>query len=248
MFNSQPRTSQVLDGPELKISKYAIIGEYAADGPARFVKHAAIVRQDCKLLKSAPIEVWHSGPPIVAGALTSPSPGHATCKSDIVGDLCLTTSETEAIDDWLATVEKEICQKSLKPFEQYTILPHMKWHLSEEGRRTHRRFSCAGFVIEAYQSSNISLLSSELPLADEEQLATAYRGLFEIEKREKRIQDYVGFKGRSDLGLTAAGPWPIALPGYLFHSTERATILNRRPAPLTPSGIEMAFYPRKDGS
>ena len=68
-------------------------------------------------------------------------------------------------------------------------------------------------------------------------------GLLEIEKRPKKVQDQLGFKGRADLGLDDTQEWPVALPGYLFHSTFRATDETPRPAPYIPAGVHEACFP-----
>jgi hypothetical protein len=225
-------------------SRYAIVGVYA-DGEPSFVRHAALLKNRCDLDATTPVDVWHIGPPIVTGFETAQQhPEMTKVRLDVIGDLVLSENECEAITDWRAGVEKERRGIHLKPFEQYKILPHVDRDPSEEGRRGPRRFSCAGYVIEAYDAAGIKLLDlDQLPLADETHLKNAYSGLLEMESKPKRVQDRLGFKGRADLGLTTPGKWPIALPGYLFHSTLRATDATPRLGPYSPNGIHEVCFP-----
>lgn len=233
-------------GPKAAIrgSRYAIVGVYA-EGEQSFVRHAALLKDRCDLDSTTPVHIWHVGPPIVTGPETAQQHSKATkARVGVIGDLALSERECEAITDWRAGVEKEQRGIHLKPFEQYKILPHVDRDRSEVGRRGPRRFSCAGFVIEAYDAAGIKLLDLDrLPLADETHLQNAYSGLLKIENAPKPVQDRLGFRGRADLGLTTPEKWPIALPGYLFHSTSRATDAAPRLGPYSPNGIHEASFP-----
>lgn len=225
-------------------SQYAIVGCYAEAGND-FVKHAALLRRNGEVNPTNPVDVFHMGPPIVTGDETGlRNSSSKQIHAHVIGDLLLDQSECEAVTDWLAGVEKEHRELRLKLFEQYKILPHVDRDVSEEGRRGSRRFSCAGFVIEAYRAAEIELLElGQLPQAKELELQHAYSSLIEIEKRPVEVQLKLGFKGRKDLGLTDADGWPIALPGYLFHSTSRATDESPRPQPYRPKGVHEAYFP-----
>lgn len=193
------------NGPKgtIRGSRYAIVGVYSEpERESNFVRHAALLKDRCDLNSTTPVEVWHVGPPIVSGPETAQQPSAVTkVRVDVIGDLALSESECEAITDWRAGVEKERRGIHLKPFEQYKILPHVDRDKSEEGRRGSRRFSCTGFVIEAYDAAGIQLLNlDQLPLADEAHLKKAYSELLRIEAAPATVQKRYGFKGRADLG------------------------------------------------
>jgi len=193
------------------------------------------------------VEVWHMGPPVVAGPYTASQSSNKDCWPDVVGDLCLDAPECEAIEHWLAGIEKQHRSIRLKPFQQYTILPHADLPVSEERRRLPQRFSCTGFVMQAYSEAGIELLvePNSLPEVDRECLENAYSGFLEWENRAPRIQERFGFTSLEDIGITGQGPWKIALPGYLFHATARATDDKPRPRPHQPASSDEAYFPLK---
>ncbi len=230
-------------------SQYAIVGSYAKVG-SNFVQHAALLQSTTNVDSTNPIEVRHVGPPIVAGDHTASQKfAKKQIQAHVIGDLLLDQSECEAVTDWLVGVEKEHRLLSLKPFEQYKIMPHMDRDISEDGRRGPRRFSCAGFVIEAYLAAEIELLDlAHLPQAKEPELQDAYPDLLRIEKWRDEKKSEIGFRGRKDLGLSDEEGWPVALPGYLFHSTARASDESPRLGPYRPAGVHEACFPAGNAS
>jgi len=218
--------------------EYSVVGEYAETGLRSFVRHVAILKNGQPLVGPARVEVYHMGPPIVAGdkSAAAVSFDQRSCRADVVADIALDAEEREAIEDWLAEVEKQD-RSGVEAFQQYVVMPHLEWVRSAEtGRRIRQRFSCAGFVIECYGAAEIVLIDTkaELPEVDEELLAFAYPDLAKLERADERIRTRYGFKGREDLGLHGQGPWRVVLAGYLFHSLKRATADNPRPAPYVP--------------
>lgn len=224
----------------VKATRYAIIGEYAKDQPTGFVRHAALLKESMEITTQIEVGVWHIGPPIVAGLQGSKE---ARCRVDVLGDISLSIAECEAVADFLASVEKEN-RSAVRRFQQYTIIPHMKWTVSEEGRRVRRRFSCTGFVIEAYREAGVELIDTDhLPLAEESILKAIYSELEQIEAAEEAFQRRIGFLGRGDLGIHGPGPWAIALPGYIFHSTARLADGEKRPERYQPTTVKEAYFP-----
>jgi len=228
-----------------QFSKYAIVGNYVRKRDDCFVQHAAILAETTKLDGVSEASVFHMAPPPHAGIQTASLRGaKKTITPQLVGDLILTNDECEAIDDWLAGVESECASfTTLAPLQYYVIRPHMVTPLSEEGRRRPRRFSCSGFVIEAYREADIKLLELEsIPRVRVETLRPAYEFFFSLEERDSRTQEKFGFKGREDLGVDDADSWDVVLPGYLFHSTARATDENPRPPhPFVPEARHACF-------
>ncbi|MCH8150102.1 MAG: hypothetical protein IH987_19335 [Planctomycetes bacterium] len=228
-FVTKRLNSWTVDGRE-EFSEFSVVGSFA-DNPEAFVSHAAMLKDFVELPAQAAVAVWHMGPPLVAGErLSSEASERAReIQAEIVGDIALSIPERNKMKNWIAKVDKQ--RRPRPPFQQYVIQPPMKWERSEKGRKLYQRFSCAGFVIECFVAAGINLIdSASLPAVDEQLLSAAYPVLVRIEQTTPEAQAKFGFKGRGDLGLVDEGPWPIVLAGYLFHSLQRASSENPRPA------------------
>lgn len=232
-------------GLSRRFSQYSIVGKYVDSGPLDFVRHVAILKDDVDLAGPADVEVYHMGPPVVAGEGSASVPfSKRSCRTDLVADLAIDAEEREAIEDWLAEVEKED-RKYVKPFQQYVVIPHVTWVWSpENGRRLRRRFSCAGFVIECFRAAAVDLIdtSADMPEVDAGLLEVAYPDLVGLQNADDRIKERVGFKGRDDLGLPGNGPWRAVLAGYVFHSLNRVTSANPRPGAHVPTSTREACF------
>ncbi len=229
--------------PPMLFGEYVIIGTYSFLGPT-FVGHLALLSKDAILPNVGPIDVWHSGPPIVAGPRTKSGAGaNLRTSADLISDIRLTSEERNAMKNWRAKVDKE--RRPLQPFQQYIIDPPIKWVMSELGRPLRRRFSCVGFVIDCYASAGIRVLgpTGALPAVSEISVAAAYPDLIRIEQSGPRVRARYGYKGREDLGLIGPGPWRIALAGYVFHALFRATAERPRPREHVPASEAEAYYP-----
>lgn len=116
--------------------------------------------------------------------------------------------------------------------EMYIVLPHAAPLLEADGRYARVRFSCAGFVVEAYKAARIPTVDTEsLPNVDLREIELAYP---EIENRPRL---------RNAVGLTDDGPWPVLLCGYLFHALDRTPEAIRQVA-YVPQ-LEDRYYPRR---
>ena len=226
-------------GAPTSFQPYSIVGVYADSGPAGFVRHLALLKDNASLNGPEKVDVYHMGPPIVAGPQSATAPfARRSCRADILSDIALDAEERESIEDWLAEVEKED-RTDLKPFQQYVVVPHVAWVVAPEtGRRIRRRFSCVGFVIECYAAAAIVLVDTgvALPDVDEATLKVAYEELARIEAND-RLKARCGFKSREDLGLHGIGPWKVVLAGYVFHSLKRVTIYTPRPGAYVPGSV-----------
>jgi hypothetical protein len=218
-------------------SQYAIVGKYADGGPPNFVQHVALLREGGPVVAKEEVNVLHMGPPLVAGdQARTTNPTERKCRTDLVADLVLDAEERESIADWLSHVESEDVNHPWNPVEQYIVVPHFKWETAREtGRRIRRRFSCAGFVIEAYRHANIRLIDAdgELPDVREDLLRAAYPNV--DLSRHDRV--------RAKWGLGGSGPWKVILAGYLFHSTVRATPASPRPPAYLPQSAAEGSFP-----
>lgn len=229
------RTLKDLAGESPPCSQYAIVGKHAESGPTCFVQHVALLREGGPVSAKAEVNVFHMGPPLVAGdQAQTTKPGDRKCRADLIADLVLDTEEREAIDDWLIEVEAEDRAHPRNFAEQYTVIPHVDWIIAPEtGRRIRRRFSCSGFVIEAYRRADIELIDTDgqLPDVHEQVLHAAYPALTRLKSVRERV------------GLPGNGPWKVILPGYLFHSTARATSASPRPPAYPPQSAAEGSFP-----
>ncbi|GAB4187107.1 MAG: hypothetical protein Kow00105_01680 [Phycisphaeraceae bacterium] len=125
----------------------------------------------------------------------------------------LDDDELKQIELFIDEHNNEQEAQKLREFDSYIVHPHTK--LSPDG--SYRLFSCAGFVLEAYREAGIDLIdmTGVLPSVDLQILKVAYP---EIQNSRSRLRISVLEK----LGLRGNGPWPVLLPGYIFHSMARA--------------------------
>jgi hypothetical protein len=120
--------------------------------------------------------------------------------------------------------------------EIYTIYPHATPATQDDGRYSRMRFSCAGFVFEAYSAARIKLLDpSQLPYIDLRTINDAY-------PNETRLIGR-GLVRHEDLGLGGDGPWPVLLCGYLLNSLCRAAVAVRADVYSVSAGDEC--FPQK---
>ena len=228
--------------------QFAVVGMYVKDRRP-FVQHAALLAKDTQLSGEAPVAVHHMGPPMEQDDQCLCHLGQRGAQEEmilchLVGQVNLTLEEQEAIATWIASVATQYTPVRIKPFQQYSIAPHMKWVIAETGRPLRQRFSCVGYVVEAYLAAGIALIDqSSLPLAEQAELALAYPQLQRIAE-EPRLGKHLGYIDLADLGLTGEGPWPVLLAGHVFHATRQQEEMNRRPdTPFQPTLNTQAYYP-----
>jgi hypothetical protein len=97
------------------------------------------------------------------------------------------------------------------------------------------RFSCAGFVMKAYEAARISLIEmATVPAIDLAALKNGYpRMAWLLEKEDVRKK----------LGLDDGGMWPAVLAGYVVNSLNRGADEVRRQPLVVSSGDE--FFPSR---
>ena len=96
----------------------------------------------------------------------------------------------------------------------------------------YRRFSCTGLAVECYLSVDIRLVNIDhLPPVDVETLIPAYGSIVKDQRLRERLK----------IGLDGSGPWPVLLPGYLFHSLARHES-EIRTEPYSPQSIADASF------
>jgi hypothetical protein len=121
--------------------------------------------------------------------------------------------------------------------QMYCIYPHSDPVREADGRYSRMRFSCSGFVFEAYLSAGIILCTIEgLPRVEMEVIMAAYPQQARLMESERVTAD--------SLGLKESGPWPVLLCGYLFHALNRPPSVIRAQAYAPVAGDE--FFPSSE--
>jgi hypothetical protein len=150
-------------------------------------------------------------------------------RMDVFGAADLTQDDRAMIRAFIDGVRNEYAvNDALEPSDQYCVQPHfVEAHPDESVRR----FSCAGFVYECYRELGIVLVDLDrVPCVGVELLKLAY-------PRFARSLDSSAFRKR--IGLSDGGPWPVLLPGYLFHSLKRGPTICRSGPYQANSGDEL---------
>lgn len=116
--------------------------------------------------------------------------------------------------------------------EVYCVFPHFCDYTEADGRYVRKKFSCAGFVFEAYRKARIHLLHIQMmPTVDLNILKAAYPTFVSfLDRPSERIK----------LGLNGDGPWPVMLCSYLFHALDRK-VGQIRQAPYAPTAGDHIF-------
>lgn len=225
-----------LEAEATTLRRFSVVAEYAEPDDRCFVRHVALLRDDCRLQCGSDVEVWHVCPPVVAGERTGRAAPRdlQQCCAHAVGFLDdLTLDELAGIAITLAEIDDQT-QPLDSPLKQYVVHPPVEWVTDcVTGTKRFRRFSCVGFVHECYDAgAGIRLLnlSEDMPQVDLTTLGAAYG---EPVHRE-RI--------REQLGIVGKPPWSLVLPGYLMHSLSRSSTEIRK-VPHVPSSVGEAAFP-----
>ncbi len=221
-----------VNGTTLSLSIFDVVGQ---DGDeSGFIGHTGLA-ESAGLQSAAKIPVLDMGPPLHGqGCL-----GHI--RGDVVGSTTLTHDEVQKIrtfvdrhkNEHLVFLQFNTGQLIKAAPQMYCVHPHTSPFYEDDGRYTRMRFSCAGFVFEAYKKARIKLLdSNDLPMVDIAVIRLAYPGQVRL------IES--GRTSLETLGLEGDGPWPVLLCGYLFHALNRDANVIRK-EPYAPSIADRCF-------
>lgn len=221
-----------IEGSSVSPSVFDVVGT-DGDEPC-FIAHAGLAESAFSCEVHA-VPVFDMGPPLRGR-------GRAVAiRADAIGSAELDVDELHKIRvfiDLHAGEHASLMQLSPRDIlhrapEMYCIFPHAEECREDDGRYARTRFSCAGFALEAYKSAGIMLLYADaLPAVSMDVLRSAYP------EHIRRLES--GRIAPDSLGLTGAGPWPVLLCGYLFHSLARSAG-EIREQPYSPT-IEDRFF------
>ena len=184
-----------------------------------FLGHTGLARDAAAQRRDA-VPVYHMGPPLEVD-------GHMP--ADVVGSAGLSVGETARLRDFIARHAGEHAaaaqtfrnlrrQRTIRELlellpQLYCIYPHAEPFYEADDRYPRMRFSCAGFVFEAYREARIPLFDeSQLPPIDLARIKKAY-------PRFAKYLDDLDF--RQKMGLKSGDQWPVMLCGYLLQATNR---------------------------
>ncbi len=222
-----------------RAQRFSVVGTYAQPNRDRFVRHVALLRDDCELYFGSLATVRHTLPPIVAGEHSSQvlPQAYGQCAVHVVAYLeDLTADEAAGIETTLADIDVQTQLIGPAPaLSHYVVDPPVLWVIDNvTGTKRFRKFSCVGFVLECYQEgAGICLLNldGQFPPVDIETLAAVYGNPVRNEKLRQRF------------GLTGPGEeWRIVVPGYVMHSLAR-TSSEVRQLPYAARSADEANFP-----
>lgn len=221
-----------VEGSTLSLSIFDVVGQ---DGDeSGFIAHTGLV-ESAGSQSAARIRVFDMGPPLHGQGCS----GHV--RANVVGSATLTDDEVQKIktfvnrhaNEHLAFLQFSGSQLIEAVPQMYCIHPHASPFCEDDGRYARMRFSCAGFVFEAYKKARIRLLDlKDLPMVDIAVIRLAYS--LQVRLMEARR---IGLEA---LGLEGSGPWPVLLCGYLFHTLNRDAD-DIRHEPYAPSIADRYF-------
>ena len=192
-------------GPQI-LSRYDVVGTHA-DRQIRFVTHVGLHNADNRSVEvDDDISAVHMRPPLKQGE---------AIKAHVAGHVPLTNDEIKEVSAWIEEIADEYHESGADARRQFVVDPLWKDEVDPNtGVRRYRRYSCAGFVLDAHRQVGLELLKIDadaLPEVDRRIIESAYP-----EAREHpRLLTQCGLKGN--------GPWQIVLPGYVLHALGRST-------------------------
>lgn len=218
-----------LGGTAVVIRQHDVVGQDATGTP-EFVGHVGLAGEDRDLFgRSDELPLVHMRPPLEIGS--------SRCRIDCVATAGLTWEERMQIGLFVDEMQSEYEAARLRGDRrrQYVIAPHIVPIRAPDGTVIYHRFSCAGFVIEAYREIEIHLLRTDadsLPAVSLETLVRQYPDLEGL-LQNPRVREAYGIPGE--------GPWPVVLAGYVIHALDRAEVEIRGVPYTARAGDE--FFP-----
>jgi hypothetical protein len=219
-------------GSTLSLSIFDVVGQDSDE--SGFIDHTGLA-EFAGSQNAAKIPVLDMGPPLHGQG------GSGHVRANVVGSATLTADEVQKIktfvnrnaNEHLVFLQFSMSQLIKAAPQMYCVHPHASPLYEDDGRYARMRFSCAGFVLEAYRKARIKLMdSNDLPMVDIGVIRSAY---------PEQIRLVEGRRISSEaLGLEGSGPWPVLLCGYLFHALNRDADVIRH-EPYAPSIADRYF-------
>lgn len=216
----------------VSLNIYDVVG---VDGDqVGFIRHAGLA-ESVGSQDTHEVTVVDMGPPLHAGGRAGRVHASAVGSAELTDDEVqkIRTFVDRHVNEHRAFLQLSQSQLLRSAHQMYCIYPHAVALNEDDDRYVRMKFSCAGFVFEAYRAARITLLhTNALPAVDMAVIKSAY-------PREAHLMER-GRVSRESLGLEGNGPWPVLLCGYLFHALGRDAGLIRQ-QPHTPSTDNQYF-------
>jgi hypothetical protein len=218
--------AQLLRDEPVPAHRYDVAAHDSQDLP-NFVQHVGLFADDrSELRRNDQVPLVHMGPPLETGegTIAIQSMGTAALRTDDILQIQI------FIDDRAAEYEAAGIRQDKRA--QYCVLPHVESFQELDGTVTYWKFSCAGFVIEAYRFAGLDLLITDqgrIPPVGLHLLDAAYPGI----AASPRL--------RAHFKLQGDGPWNVVLAGYVLNALNRPADAIRR-EPHQPTRGD-AFFP-----
>lgn len=210
------------------LRRFDVVGDRSE--PFRgFVKHVALLNADDRDVDNDDsVDVVHMGPPLET---------NGSLDAHVAGSIPLTNDQINGIKTWIAKVKDEYQVENARKFDQYVIDPPWNDVCDKNTRiRRYRRYSCAGFVLDAHIQVDVTLLvidKETLPEVPRQTLEAAYPVFLENPDCRERF------------GLQGDGPWRVVLAGYVFHALDRSSDEIRAEPYVAKSGDEFFVGPTR---
>jgi hypothetical protein len=223
-----------IETPAVSLSIFDVVGEDGAQPD--FISHAGLA-QSTDSQKADAVIILDMGPPLRGqnrpNSIEASAVGCAALSDDEVQKI--RTFVDQHANEHQVFLHLNASQMLRLAAQMYCIYPHADPLFEDDGRYARMRFSCSGFVFEAYRSARIRLLEPDaLPTVDMTTIEAAYPVPARLLAASRVTPDSLGLKGN--------GPWPVLLCGYLFHALDREADVIRQ-SPYTPVGGDQ-YFPR----
>ena len=192
-----------LTSTPIDVGRFDVFGMDSQQSPM-FVAHIGLAVSAYRQFKSGDsAALVHMQPPFASGRSFEPQ---------VLGCAPLTVDEENRINIFVDGLLDEYEAGQVRRAKQYVIAPHAKPFREADGTIVYWRYSCAGFVVEAYRSVELTIIATaatELPPVSLKSICAAYP----FAENYRKTWD--------DWGITGDGPWPVLLPGHVLHSLNR---------------------------
>lgn len=187
----------------IETNEFDVLGQ--DDGPDYFIRHTGLAKEN-GVTERRRVKVHEMGPPLQSSGLIN---------ANVQGSAALDDDETRKIRSFIDRHQSEHEARHFGKLKDYCIYPHFRREPESEldGTYAYTRFSCAGFVIEAYRFAGIELINLErVPPVAFKAVAEAYP-----KYRESLTQKTV----QKRLGIDVGFPLQIVFCGYVMHAMNR---------------------------
>lgn len=195
---------------------YSAYSAVADNELGEIVTHIAVLSNSQSLVRGSSASVLHQSPPL---KVPSPEDRPSTMQVRLVSELPLSKAQAEMVGIWLSRTRKQM-PRNWK--SQYVVVPAISVVRGDGGVEIFRRYSCAGFVLDLYESgAGVQLIpnwqSGELPLVDAATVSAVWQRSLDRYDGETLAERLANSAADGvDLGISGQGPWPILLPGYVM--------------------------------